>query len=228
MVPTKVSMRSGRLPLDLSLYLVTDSELAASHGLVGMVRSAVAGGVSVVQLRDHDASDDEFLALGRMLVQVLRDTGVPLIVNDRVRLVASIGADGAHIGQGDIPVLDARRMLGPAAYLGLSCTTLEQVQAAADLPEGTVDYLGLGPVWATATKPDHAAPLGPAGLAPLVEAAAAAGLPSVAIGGIGPDQLPRLATSGVDGIAVVSAICAAEDPQDAASRLRDAWTQEPR
>lgn len=209
-----------RSPLDLRLYLVTDTARTERHGLGSTIRSAVDGGVTAVQLRDPDASDEEFVALGLLLRHALRDSGVPLLVNDRVHLVERIGADGAHVGQGDLPPAEARAVLGHEAYLGLSCHTAEQVRAAAALPGGTLDYLGLGPVWATASKPDHAPPIGVDGVRALVEVAA--GMPTVAIGGITADRVVEFGTPGPHGVAVVSAICGAEDPRAAAAELRAA------
>lgn len=222
-----VQSRPGPRPLDLRLYLVTDTEMTAQHGLTSTIRAAVAGGATVVQLRDPDASDDEFVALGRLVRVCLQHTGVPLIINDRVHLVEEIGADGAHVGQGDLDPLVAREQLGGHAYLGLSCTTAEEVQAAAALPPGTVDYLGLGPVRATATKRDHAAPLGTDGVCGLADLAAAAALPSVAIGGIDVSVAERLCDSALGGVAVVSAVCAASDPEAASRQLRSVWDDQP-
>lgn len=209
-------------PLDLSLYLVTDTAMSAARGLAETVRLAVDGGVTVVQLRDHHATDDELVALGRELVEVLRPSGIPLLVDDRVHLVESIGAQGVHVGQRDMPPVEARAILGPDAWIGLSAGTDEQVRAAADLPAGTVDYLGVGPVWATATKADHGPTLGPEGLRVLT---AIASLPTVAIGGIDAARVPQLAGCGTHGIAVVSAICAAADPASAARELRRVWEE---
>ncbi|GAA5162373.1 thiamine phosphate synthase [Ornithinimicrobium tianjinense] len=206
--------------LDLRLYLVTDTGMTRRHGLDATLRAAVRGGVTVVQLRDHDASDREFVALGRLALAALRGTGVPLILNDRVRLVEEVGAQGAHVGQSDLDPVRAREMLGHTAYLGLSCHTQDQVTAACALPTGTVDYLGLGPVWATSTKADHAAPLGPDGLASLARAST---LPAVAIGGVDASRLASVRAPGVAGVAVVSAVCRAEDPALAARELRAGW-----
>lgn len=209
-----------RTPLDLRLYLVTDTAQTVRHGLDATVRAAVRGGATVVQLRDPDAGDRDFVALGHLVRAALQGTGVPLIVNDRVHLVAEIGADGAHVGQSDLDPVTARDQLGPTAYLGLSCSTADQVRAAGALPAGTVDHLGLGPVRGTPTKPDHAQPLGMDGIASLL---AATELPTVAIGGIDVGLVGALRATGVHGIAVVSAICSAPDAEQAARELREAW-----
>ena len=149
---------TGRPPLDLRLYLVTDPVLVGDLGVAGTVAAAAAAGVTVVQLRDPDADDDGFVATGRQVRAALAGTGIPLVVNDRVHLVEAIGADGAHVGQGDLDAATARRMLGPEAYLGLSVQTLDHVEAALRQPEADLDYLGVGPVWAQQTKPDAAEP----------------------------------------------------------------------
>lgn len=206
--------------LDLTLYLVTDTAMTRRRGLGPTLRAAVAGGVSAVQLRDPDATDADFVALGREAADALRGTGVPLLLNDRVHLVEAVGAQGAHVGQSDLDPVEARAILGGTAYLGLTCSTLEEVEAAHALPPGTVDHLGLSPVWATSTKPDHGTPLGPDGLARL---AAASTLPTVAIGGIHASVVAEVRAAGVDGVAVVSAVCAADDPEAAARELRAAW-----
>ena len=173
-----------RPSLDLSVYLVTDTTLCGLKGVPATVAAAARAGVTAVQLRDPAASDDELVALGRAVVVALRGTGVPLLVNDRVHLVDAIGADGAHIGQSDLDPVAAREVLGPRAYLGLSAQTLEHVAAARARGVGTLDYLGVGPVWPQVTKPDAAEP---GGVERLREIGAASPWPCVAIGGIDVD-----------------------------------------
>lgn len=208
-----------RQPLDLSLYLVTDTAMCAGRGLAETVRQAVTAGVTVVQLRDPDADDQAVVAMGRQLQAVLSGTGVPLLVNDRPHLVAEIGADGAHVGQGDTDPVAARAALDAGGYLGLSVHDEGQLEQARGLPEGTVDYLGVGPVWSTSTKPAAEDAIGVEGVAGLV---AASPWPCVAIGGIDAtragelrERVPQLA-----GVAVVSAICAADDVAAATRALR--------
>ena len=209
-----------RPPLDLSLYLVTDTVMCHQFGLAATVSAAVGAGVSVVQLRDVDASDEELVALGREVITVLTGTGVPLIVDDRVHLVGAIGAAGAHLGQSDLAVAQARALLGPAAYLGLSVQTLGHVMAARDSDEGAVDYLGVGPVWGTATKLDAATP---AGVERLRQITSASPWPCVAIGGINLERLSEVRRAGAAGAAVVSAICGQQDVAAATRQLRAAW-----
>ena len=207
-----------RRAFDPSLYLVTDTALCGPRGVPAVVRAAVAGGVTAVQVRDKTASDRELLALVRAVQEVLRGTGVPLLVNDAVDVALVAGADGVHLGQSDLPAADVRRLVGPDLLLGLSVSSVQEVLA---VPAGVVDHLGAGPVRATATKTDAAAPLGADGVRAVL--AAAAGTPCVAIGGISEADVAGLRGAGVAGVCVVSAVCAAPDPRAAAARLRGAW-----
>jgi thiamine-phosphate pyrophosphorylase len=201
---------------DWRLYLVTDRGLARGRSIAWVVEAAVRGGVTAVQLREKSCSTRDFVRLGRELKSLLAAHQVPLIVNDRVDLALEIGADGVHIGQHDMDPRRARSLLGPDAIIGLSIETIEQARAAASLD---VDYLGVGPVFATATKTDAAPPLG---LAALAEIRAITRHAIVAIGGIGLENARQTIVSGADGVAVVSAICAADDPERAARELRQA------
>ncbi|GAB3303944.1 thiamine phosphate synthase [Epidermidibacterium keratini] len=213
-------MAGSSRPCDLSLYLVTDTGLCGQYGVPRTVADAIAGGVSLVQVRDPNASDAEFVDLARQVRDVLEGSGVPLIVNDRVHLVEEVGADGAHIGQTDLDARAARELIGPERILGLSAQTAEHIDNARSLPEGTIDYLGIGPVYLQTTKLDAAAPQGLEGTATL---AAASRWPCVAIGGITAAVAADVRRTGVDGIAVVSAICGQPDPRAAASELLHAW-----
>ncbi|MQA82812.1 MAG: thiamine phosphate synthase [Streptosporangiales bacterium] len=201
---------------DLSLYLVTDQR-SRGHHLDRVVRDAVAGGVSLVQLRDHHSSDAEMYRTTCRLLDVLADTGVPLVVNDRVDVALAAGAQGVHLGQGDLPADRVRDLAGPDVVIGLTTSTPAEVEAAEAYGDGVVDYLGLSPFLATLTKPDAAEPLGLEGLRALRRATA---LPCVAIGGVNTSNAADVVDTGVDGIAVVSAICAAGDARAAAAALR--------
>jgi thiamine-phosphate pyrophosphorylase len=203
-------------PLDLTLYLVTDTVLCGDRGVVETVRIALAGGVTAVQVREPRATTRQLCALGETVHEVLAGTGVPLIVNDRLDVALAIGAEGVHLGQSDLAPEHARSLGGVDLLIGLSVSTLEQVAWAASLPPGRLDYLGVGPVRATTTKPEAAAPLGLSGTAKLV---AASPLPCVAIGGIGVGNAAAVRATGVAGLAVVSAICTAADPAAAAAAL---------
>jgi thiamine-phosphate pyrophosphorylase len=208
----------------LPLYLVTDTALCSPRSVPDVVASAVEGGATCVQVRDKHAGGRDLLEL---LVAVAAAVGgrVPVLVDDRVDVFLAARArgarvDGVHIGQSDLPAALVRAMVGPGAVVGLSAATPEQFRAAACLPAGTVDYLGVGAVHATATKPDHPAPLGIDGFAALM---ASAPLPCVAIGGITAVDAQPLRRAGAAGIAVVSALCAAADPRQAARGLLEAW-----
>lgn len=197
----------------LYLYLVTDSAMCLNHGLVQTVQQAVAGGVTMVQLRAKDATTVQRIEMAKELKRVLAKTSVPLIVNDDLDAAVEAGADGAHIGQSDMTAATARGLLGPDKILGLSCETPQSVQAA---DPTIVDYLGLGPVFGTDTKTDHEDPIGFGGLAQLVALTA---LPTVAIGGLKAAHQALVLESGADGQAVVSAICGQDDPKLAAQQF---------
>ncbi|WP_375766279.1 thiamine phosphate synthase [Archangium gephyra] len=198
---------------DLSVYLVTDRLMARGRELVDVVLSAVRGGATVVQLREKDASTRETLELGRALLARLRPLGVPLIVNDRVDLALALGADGVHVGQGDLPPEVARRLLGPGALVGLSIT------GPADLPTldpALVDYAGVGPIFPTGSKADATPALG---LEELARLRRLLPVPIVAIGGITPANAAAVIAAGADGVSVVSAICSADNCEVAANAL---------
>lgn len=202
---------------DLSVYLITDAALCARAGLLETVAAALRGGVSAVQLRDKQASDAALIEQGKALKALLRGTHVPLIVNDRLKVAVAIGADGLHLGQSDGDVAEARAALGAEAILGLSVQSREQLKA----PElSLVDYLGVGPVFATATKPDHSSPLGFDGLAAIC---AESPVPVVAIGGLSAEHAASIWSAGGAGMALVSAICTASDPELATREIAEAW-----
>jgi thiamine-phosphate pyrophosphorylase len=202
-----------RRRVDWSLHLVTDRKLAGPRSVEDLVRAAVRGGVTVVQLREKDMCAREFIDLARRLKIFLADTGVPLIVNDRVDVALAARADGVHLGQSDMDPRDARRLLGPDAIIGLSVETTEQAERAAAFD---VDYLGAGPIFWTPTKPELTGAWGTEGLAGL---RALSRHKLVAIGGISAANAAEVMRAGADGVAVVSAICAAPDPEGAAREL---------
>ena len=208
---------------DPTLYLVTDTGLSRPRPVADVVRTAVAGGVTAVQVRDKTASRRELYALTVAVRAALADIpGVAVIVNDAVDVALLAGADGIHVGQDDLPPAEVRTLIGPDLLLGLSIGSETDLRSALTLPAGVLDVVGLSPVWATPTKPDAGPELGPAGVASLAEDARAAGLLSVAIGGISAANAAPVWAAGVDGICVVSEICAAADPARAARRLRAA------
>lgn len=209
---------------DLSLHLVTDAALCGDRGVIDTVRAAVAGGVTVVQLRDKHATDAETVDLLLRLSEVI-DGRALLVANDRLAAVIDARArgarvDGVHLGQSDASVEDARTLLGPDALIGLTANTPAHLDALRALPVGTVDYIGVGVIRPTSTKPDHPPALGVEGFRAL---AASSPVPAVAIGGIGTDDVRALRDAGAAGVAVVSALCAADDPRAAARAFRREW-----
>ena len=198
----------------LKLYLVTDRDLSLGRSLEEVVCEAVAGGVTIVQLREKEAATGEFIELGRRLMAVLKPLGIPLIINDRVDVALAIDADGVHIGQSDMPYEDARRLLGPDKIIGLSVENMEELLKANELD---VDYVGISPVYGTPTKTDTAKPFGLEGLS---KAVALSAHPTVAIGGMNTSTIGDVIAAGADGVAVVSAICSAENVREATSALK--------
>ncbi|NKK54705.1 thiamine phosphate synthase [Rhizobium leguminosarum bv. viciae] len=198
---------------DLSLYLVLDPDLCAGIGMVETARLAVAGGATIVQLRDKHAGTIGMIETGRALKKALDGTGALLIVNDDVEAAIAIGADGLHIGQEDMDAMRARTLIGPDMILGLS---VENEALAGAVDPDLIDYTGVGPVFATPTKADHKEPIGFDGLARLVKASP---VPSVAIGGLKADHVAQVFAAGAKGLAVVSAICGTPEPEAATRRI---------
>jgi len=213
---------------DLSLHLVTDHRVPFAR-LRDLVHEAVTAGVSVVQLRDKVASGAELLARTLELADVIAGR-CAFVVDDRLDIVLAARehhrhsdrarVDGIHLGQSDLPVDTARALLGPDALIGWTANTPAHLTAAEALPTGTVDYLGVGVIRATSTKPDHPRPLGIEGFG---ELAASTPLPCVAIGGIGLDDVAALRRAGAAGVAVVSLVSEADDPGEVVRHLRAAW-----
>ena len=198
---------------DLSLYLVTDRGLAGGRDMSWIVREAVAGGVTMVQLREKDCSTAEFVTLAKELKATLQPLGVPLIINDRIDVALAVDADGVHIGQSDMPYKTARALLGKNKIIGLSVETMEEVIAANALD---VDYIGISPVYATPTKTDTLTPFGLEGIEQVMQLSRHR---CVAIGGMNRDTIGEVIARGVEGVAVVSAIVAAESPRAASAEL---------
>jgi len=204
-----------RRAFDPTLYLVTDPELAPAGALADVVAAAVRGGVTLVQLRDKRADGRALLEQAQMLKAVLDPVSVPLLVNDRVDVAHAAGL-GCHVGQSDLPPAVARAILGPDAILGVSLDEAAQLRT---VDPSLVDYIAYGPFAATATKADAGRPVGAAGLAAVSKLTL---LPLIAIGGIDARNVAAAVRAGADGIAVVSAIMAASDPEGAARELRAA------
>ncbi|MDH6238097.1 thiamine phosphate synthase [Cryobacterium sp. CG_9.6] len=217
-------MSVRRASADLSTYLVTDPGLSGARGVLGVIESAVAGGVSIVQIRDKTASTRELYAL-LLAAARLTDGRCALVIDDRVDVylaarAAGAAVDGVHVGQSDLPADAVRTLIGPLALLGLTANHPAHLNAVHALAPGTVDYLGMGVIRPTLTKKDHPEPLGVAGFARL---AATTSLPCVAIGGVGLADTGALRAAGAAGMAVVSAICAAADPEEATRAFAQAW-----
>ena len=193
---------------DARLYFVV--EASASDGLLD---AALAGGCDLLQLRDHDASDDELLAAGERFRDACDVHGALFVVNDRPELALQLGADGVHVGQDDLPVDAVRRLVGPELFIGLSTHSPEQFDAA--LASGA-DYLSVGPIWETPTKAGRPA----AGLDYVRYAASHAAKPWFAIGGIDAENLGEVVAAGARRAVVVRAIRDAADPRAVASALK--------
>ena len=201
--------------IDYSLYLVTDKGLARGRTILEILTAAVRGGATVVQLREKDCSTRDFIDQALGIKKFLSAQGVPLIINDRMDVAQAVKADGVHLGQTDMPLEMAKSILGDSMIIGISAESLED---AIEAEKGGADYLGVSPIYATPTKTDTAPPLGLEGLREIRKAVR---LPLVGIGGLNRDNAAEVVRSGADGIAVVSAIVAADDPEVAARELKD-------
>ena len=188
------------------LYLVCDASFRR-------VEEAVAGGVDIVQLRDHELADAELLAAARRLAEECRELGVPFLVNDRPDIAVLAGADGVHVGQDDLPPAEVRRVVGPDLLIGRSTHAPAEIETAAG-----VDYIAVGPIHETPTKPGRPA----TGIELVRYAAAWAPVPWFAIGGLDPATTPAVVAAGATRIVVVRAITEAPDPRAAALALRTA------
>lgn len=207
-------MKHTSITPDLRLYLVTDRALTLGRSLEWVVSEAIKGGVSFVQLREKEASTHDFLQQALLLKSMLRPLGIPLVINDRLDIAMAIDADGVHLGQSDMPWQDARRMLGPDKWIGLSIESLGDALRANEMD---IDYIAYSPVFDTPTKRDTRPALGLEGVRKI---AAITRHPSVAIGGIHAENAAHVIEAGAGGVAVVSAIMSAPDPCMAAKELR--------
>ncbi|MGR5500633.1 thiamine phosphate synthase [Vibrio sp. DNB22_10_4] len=194
------------------LYLVTD-ENQDLPTLVSVVREAIAGGVTMVQLREKHHDVRAFIEKAKAVKEVLNGTGVPLIINDRVDVALAVDADGVHLGQTDMPAHLARKLIGSQRILGLSIESEAQLAEAQSLP---IDYIGLSAIFATPTKTNTKTHWGLEGLRNTLSKTT---LPVVAIGGINDTNLKDVAATGAHGVALVSAICHAESPKQAATDM---------
>ncbi len=200
--------------VDYSLYLVTDRSLSRGRSSEDIVGAAVRGGVTCVQLREKNCTTREFVKQARSLQLVLHRHKIPLIINDRLDVALAIGADGVHLGQSDMHIGDARRLVGDKMIIGISAENLGDAIMAEQ--EGA-DYIGISPVFATGTKVDTATPLGLEGIRRIRRAVK---IPLVGIGGVNASNVGDIIRAGADGIAVVSAIVSAACPETAAAELK--------
>ena len=205
------------MKLDLRVYVITTRlpHLGRDHSTIA--EAAVRGGATVLQFRDKTMPDGEFAATASRILSIARTSGVPLMVNDRVEIAAAIGADGVHVGRGDAAVRDIRRWLPRGMIVGASATCYDEALAAGG---AGADYLGVGPIFSTASKADAAPPLG---LGELARICGAVKLPVVAIGGIHVGNLKSIMEAGAAGAAVIAAVAEAADAAAATAELRIAW-----
>jgi len=199
--------------VDYSLYLVTDQALALGRDIVSVVERAVRGGVTVVQVREKNRETRDFLNISIRIKKTLENHNIPLIINDRIDIALAVGADGVHLGQNDMPIDIARRILGPDRIIGISVSTVDE---AIEAENGGADYLAISPVWSTKTKINTPEEVGLEGIDRIRKVT---DLPLVGIGNIKVENAKSVISAGCNGIAVVSAIMSAPDPELAARKL---------
>ena len=199
--------------IDYSLYFVTDRDLMSTDTLEEAVSAAIAGGATVVQLREKTASSLAFLEVAQSIKAICDEHDVPLIINDRIDIALAVGAAGVHVGQSDIPADIVRKVIGPDMLLGVSAANLAEARKAVD--DGA-DYLGVGAMFVTATKTDADF----TSIDELKRIRAEVDIPIVVIGGINAERSPLFKGTGIDGLAIVSAIIAQPDIEQAARNLK--------
>jgi thiamine-phosphate pyrophosphorylase len=201
---------------EYALYLVTDRNLSRGRSTLEIVQAAVRGGVTMIQLREKSCPTREFIDEANAIRNFLKSANIPLIINDRVDVALAVHADGVHLGQKDMPLATARRIVGSQMVIGISAESLD---GAVEAEAGGADYIGVSPVHATPTKTDTAPALGLEGLRGIRRAVK---IPLVGIGGLNAANAGEAIQNGADGIAVVSAIVSADDPEQAARELKRA------
>lgn len=203
--------------LDYSVYLVLDPVLTENLGMVKTAELAVEGGATIVQLRAPQWKKRRRYECAIELKKVLSAYHVPLIIDDDVDIAIACDAAGVHVGQKDLPVDIVRKMMGPDKIVGLSINTIDEMRL---VDPKIVDYVGIGPIFSTSTKPDAAAPIGFDGLCELIKLSP---VPAVAIGGIKKRHVKEVVQAGAQGLAVVSAICGQSSPLECAKELSHLW-----
>jgi thiamine-phosphate pyrophosphorylase len=201
--------------IDYSLYLVTDRGLSLGRPLIEVVKAAVCGGVTVVQLREKDASTREYIREALGIKSFLNDKNIPLIINDRIDVAMAVDADGVHVGQTDMPFETAQKILKGSMVIGVS---VESVEDAIEADMAGADYISVSPIFQTPTKTDTAPALGLEGIGRI---SAMTKKPVIGIGGINVMNCAEVIKSGACGVSVVSAICSAENPELAARELKE-------
>ena len=200
--------------IDYTLYLVTDRSMMSSATIEESVTEAILGGCTLVQLREKDISSKEFYETAKSLREITEKHKIPLIINDRVDIALAVNADGVHIGQSDLPAKKVRTIIGPDKIMGVSASNLDEALAA---QKDGADYVGVGAMYATGTKTDASLTT----ISELKRIRDAITLPMVVIGGINKETIPNFVSTGIDGLAVVSAIIAQENVAEAARELKD-------
>jgi thiamine-phosphate diphosphorylase len=199
---------------DYTLIFITDENLSKGRSTIRVVKEAILGGATIIQLRDKGRDYSFLLETGRAIKKICDDSSILFTVNDSPVLAAELCADGVHLGQGDMTVQEARAILGQDAVIGIS--VLDTVQAKIAEDQGA-DYLGAGPIFSTKSKDDADSAIGTDSLAAIVKSVS---IPVVAIGGISPENAASIARTGSSGMAVISAISAADDIRHATSSLK--------
>ena len=197
------------------LHVLTDETVQSRFTHAELAEMAIAGGADTIQFREKNRSTKELVDIAETLRRVCRARNVPLIINDRVDIALAVDADGVHLGQRDLPVAVARKLLGPEKIIGGTAATLDEAIAVQN--EGA-DYLGFGHIYSTTSKQKHGAPKGPEALAEICGALA---IPVIAIGGIDQENFLPVFDAGAWGIAVIASVCAASDPTRAARELKN-------
>jgi len=201
--------------MNYDLYIITDQRISHGKSHLEIAEAALAGGATVIQFRDKEMKDSEAVVACREIYKLTKKKDVSFIVNDRVEIVKAVNADGVHLGQEDMSFSSARKILGKEKIIGISVETVEQALKAV---EGGADYLGIGPIYPTATKPDAGKALG---IARLKEIRESVNIPIVAIGGINENNLEEVLRAGADGVAVISAVVSAPDITEACRKLKN-------
>ena len=207
------------MTVDLRLNAIVDPERSGGHDLAELARLCAQGGATLIQLRDKLSETRAMVETARAIKQALEPFKVPLVINDRIDVALAAGADGVHVGQDDMAVEDARKLLGRDAIIGLSIKTVAEAQAA---PVALIDYVGSGGVYVTLSKEQKKPPIGPQGLARIIDVLKRrkAKMPVCGIAGVDASNAAEVIAAGADGIAVISALSLVPDPAAAARTLR--------